>query len=186
MRYSLIITIIIVLGAIFVSGCLDHQDEQEEEIPWNLTLTDGESTILLSMEDIRALKPVTGHAYAVSTVGIRYGPYRVKGVDILDLLDLIGGAGENDLLYISAPDGYLWVFDTEQASGSGFLTFNTDLKEIPSPPLRVIIAYEQDGKPLTYNDGGPLRLIITSDTSDVITEGSSWVKWVDRIEIRRR
>ena len=44
--------------------------------------------------------------------------------------------------------------------------------------------YEQDGVPLTYEQGGPFRMVVATDTPDVITEGSSWVKWVDRIEVK--
>ncbi|KUG21371.1 vitamin b12 abc transporter, b12-binding component btuf [hydrocarbon metagenome] len=119
-------------------------------------------------------------------MGIKYGPYYCRGASLADLAGLVGGIGSDDLVHVSAPDGYLWVFDAEQAAGEGFFTFSPELREIPSPPLRVILAYEQDHKPLSYDDGGPLRLVIVSDSPDVITEGSSWVKWVDRIEIRRR
>jgi DMSO/TMAO reductase YedYZ molybdopterin-dependent catalytic subunit len=45
--------------------------------------------------------------------------------------------------------------------------------------------YEQDGKPLSYNDGGPLRVAIISKEKGVVTEGSAWVKWVDKIEIKK-
>ncbi|MDD4387936.1 MAG: molybdopterin-dependent oxidoreductase, partial [Bacilli bacterium] len=41
------------------------------------------------------------------------------------------------------------------------------------PPLRVILAYEQDGEPLAYEDGGPLRLVVITESPDVITEGRS-------------
>ena len=66
--------------------------------------------------------------------------------------------GPDDQVWISAPDGYMWVFDAEQLEGKGFVTFNSDLKEIPSPPLRIILMYEQDKKPVSYDDGGPARI----------------------------
>ena len=94
--------------------------------------------------------------------------------------------GPDDQVWISAPDGYLWVFDAEQLEGKGFVTFNSDLKEIPSPPLRIILMYEQDKKPVSYDDGGPARIAIVSDNAGVITEGSAWVKWVDTIEIKKK
>jgi hypothetical protein len=46
--------------------------------------------------------------------------------------------------------------------------------------------YEQDNKPVSYNDGGPFRIVVVSDSPNVITEGSSWVKWVDKIEIKKK
>jgi hypothetical protein len=91
-----------------------------------------------------------------------------------------------DQVWISAPDGYLWVFDADQLEGNGFVTFNADLKEIPSPTLRIILMYEQDKKPVSYDDGGPARIAIISEEPGVVTEGSAWVKWVNRIEIQRK
>lgn len=151
---------------------------------WRLTLN-GSTERVLSLADIRALPSVTGHGYAVSTVGIRYGPWICRGVDLRDLADLVGGVGPGDRLWISAPDGYLWVFDYDQLEGKGFVTFDGALREIPSPPLRVLLVYELDGKPLTHEEGGPCRIGIVSDEPGVVTEGSAWVKWVDRMEVRK-
>jgi DMSO/TMAO reductase YedYZ molybdopterin-dependent catalytic subunit len=151
---------------------------------WNLTVN-GTSVSIYTLSQLRALPSTTGHGFAVSTVGIKYGPYICKGVLLTDLLALSGGIAEGDQVWISAPDGYLWVFDYDQVQGSGFITFNESLKEIPSPPLRILMMYEQDGKPLSYNDGGPLRVAIISGDKGVVTEGSAWVKWVDRIEIKK-
>jgi hypothetical protein len=106
-------------------------------------------------------------------------------VDLRDLADLVGGVGPGDRLWISAPDGYLWVFDYDQLEGKGFVTFDGALREIPSPPLRVLLVYELDGKPLTHEEGGPCRIGIVSDEPGVVTEGSAWVKWVDRMEVRK-
>jgi len=155
-----------------------------EPLPGNLTLVNGETEVVFEWDDITAMPAYEGYGYAVSTVGIKYGPYEVKGVPVTDLVALVGDFGEENRTWVSAPDGYLWVFDADQVAGGGFITFDADLKEIPSPPLTVIIMYEQDGVPLTYEDGGPFRMVIAADTPDVITEGSSWVKWVDRIEVK--
>jgi len=152
---------------------------------WNLTVN-GTTQSVYTLDKIRKLPATTGNGFAVSTVGIKYGPYTCKGVLLSDLLTLSGGISPGDQAWISAPDGYLWVFDYEQVQGKGFITFNEDLKEIPSPPLEILLMYEQDGKPLSYNDGGPLRVAIISDEKGVVTEGSAWVKWVDKIEIKKK
>jgi DMSO/TMAO reductase YedYZ molybdopterin-dependent catalytic subunit len=152
---------------------------------WNLTVN-GTTRQVYSLDQIRTFPATTGNGFAVSTVGIKYGPYTCRGVLLTDLLAPAGGISAGDQVWISAPDGYLWVFDYDQVQGNGFITFNESLKEIPSPPLRILLMYEQDEKPLSYDDGGPLRVAIISDQPGVVTEGSAWVKWVDTIEVRKR
>jgi DMSO/TMAO reductase YedYZ molybdopterin-dependent catalytic subunit len=157
-----------------------------EEFPgWNLSVN-GTAEKVLTLDEVRALPSVTGHGFSVSTVGIKYGPYRCRGVDLRDLTSVAGGIRPGDEVWIYAPDGYLWVFDYDQLQGQGFVTFNASLKEIPSPPLRVILMYEQDGRPLTYDEGGPCRIAIIADQEGIVTEGSAWVKWVSRIEVHRK
>lgn len=157
----------------------------EDYSSWTLTVNDSIRQVY-SLAELRALPSTTGHGFAVSTVGIKYGPYVCKGVLLSDLLARAGGLSKGDQVWISAPDGYLWVFDYDQVQGTGFITFNENLKEIPPPPLRILLAYEFDGEPLTYNDGAPLRVAIISDEKGVVTEGSAWVKWVDTIEVHRK
>jgi DMSO/TMAO reductase YedYZ molybdopterin-dependent catalytic subunit len=152
---------------------------------WNLTVN-GTTKLVYSLDEMRAFPVTTGNGFAVSTVGITYGPYACKGVLLSDLLKPAGGISPGDQIWISAPDGYLWVFDYDQVQGNGFITFDESLREIPSPPLRILLMYEQDGKPLSYNDGGPLRVAIISDAKGIVTEGSAWVKWVDKIEIKKK
>jgi DMSO/TMAO reductase YedYZ molybdopterin-dependent catalytic subunit len=152
---------------------------------WNLTVN-GSTTTVYSLDQIRSLPATTGNGFAVSTVGIKYGPYVCKGVLLTDLLSSAGGIIPGDQVWISAPDGYLWVFDYDQTLGRSFITFNESLKEIPSPPLRILLMYEQDGKSLSYDDGGPIRIAIISDEKGIVTEGSAWVKWVNKIEIKKK
>jgi DMSO/TMAO reductase YedYZ molybdopterin-dependent catalytic subunit len=157
----------------------------DEFSTWNLTVN-GSTKTVYSLDQIRSLPATTGNGFAVSTVGIKYGPYVCKGVLLTDLLNAAGGITPGDQVWISAPDGYLWVFDYDQVQGRSFITFNESLKEIPSPPLRILLMYEQDGKPLSYDEGGPVRIAILSDEKGVVTEGSAWVKWVNKIEIKKK
>ena len=180
---SILILFVLILNA----GCSSTSiPAVPDEFPgWNITIN-GSVEKVLTLNDIKALPSVTGHGFAVSTVGIKYGPYSCRGVDLRDLAALAGGVQTGDEVWIYAPDGYLWVFDYDQLQGQGFVTFNASLKEIPSPPLKVILMYEQDGRPLSYDDGGPCRIAIISEQDGVVKEGSAWVKWVNRIEVHRK
>jgi DMSO/TMAO reductase YedYZ molybdopterin-dependent catalytic subunit len=184
---GILIVEVVLVFAILFSGCTGGMADVADPAlrDWRLTLN-GTSQAVLTLDDLRSLPSVTGHGYAVSTTGIRFGPYVCTGVDLRDLLNLSGGMGPADQVWVSAPDGYLWVFDAGQLDGRGFITFNESLKEIPAPPLRIILVYDQDGKPLTYDDGGPARIVIISAEKGVVTEGSAWIKWVDRIVVRRK
>jgi hypothetical protein len=182
--------ILLLINSILCSGCVtaaeDTKTSEDQRVKdWKLTLN-GTNEKILTLDDLRSFPSATGYGYAVSTTGIRFGPYICKGVDIRDLVNDVGGMGPDDQIWVSAPDGYMWVFDAQQLEGKGFVTFNSDLKEIPSPPLRIILMFEQDKKPVSYDDGGPARISIISNEPGIVTEGSAWVKWVNTIEIKRK
>ncbi|MDO8842280.1 MAG: molybdopterin-dependent oxidoreductase [Methanocalculus sp.] len=176
---------VLITAALLICGCMSFSGSAVDDRVWNLTLI-GDTEEVLSLQEIRSLPSVEGYGYGISTVGIKIGPNWYRGVPITDLIDRVGGMGPDDLVYVSAQDGYLWVYGEDQIHGEGFMTLNEDLKEIHSPGLSIILAYERDGEPIGDDWGGPLRMIIISKTEGVIVEGSSWVKWVDTIEIKRR
>jgi hypothetical protein len=185
-----LVVILVLFINILSTGCInaaaDIKTTRDPTVKdWNLSLK-GTDEKILTLDDIRSFPVTTGYGYAVSTTGIRFGPYVCKGVDIRDLVNDVGGMGPDDQVWVSAVDGYMWVFDAQQVEGKGFVTFNTDLKEIPSPRLRIILMYEQDNKPVSYEDGGPARITIISNEPGIVTEGSAWVKWVNKIEIKRK
>jgi hypothetical protein len=156
--------------------------DPDEKI-WQVTLN-GSRGRTLTLEDLRRLPAGTGYGSMISTTGVRFGPYLLRGIDLRDLVTLAGGMDQVQRIRISARDGYQWEFEADQLDGQGFVTLGADLRERASPPLRLILAYEQDGKPVPYDDGGPFRIAIVSDDPGMITEGNFWVKWVDLIEIR--
>lgn len=177
----MIVSVLFLSALAAAAGCTATTQEDQT---WNLTLV-GDDEKVLSMADIRAMPAWEGYGYGVSTTGIKYGPYTVKGVPLTTLAEQVGGIHAGEQAWVSAPDGYLWVFDDEQVNGTGFVTLDEDLKEIPSPDLTVVLAYEFNGTAISNEDGGPLRIVVGSADPGVVTEGSSWVKWVNRIEVKR-
>ncbi len=172
-----LITSAVVLGILYAAG--------GDGIEWQLTIRgkDGEEKVL-EYHDVLKLPKVESRGGYFSTVGVVYGPYDVKGVPVLELCGLVGGMGEDDVLLVSAKDGYSSVYDYSQVSGD-IDTFVPDpIKQVPHGELEFLLIYEMDGEPLSDVDGRPFRLAITS-TENLITEGHWWVKWVDRLEIRR-
>ena len=157
------------------------------DIEWNLTLvgSNGENATL-GLKDIKAMESTTGQGGFFTTTGVIHGPYDVKGVSIEDLCELVGGLGPSDGVLVTAVDGYSAFFEYDEVEGdiptSEYDPATGNLKEVPHENLGLIVMYEQDGKPLSDDDGKPLRLAVAGDDA-LLTEGFRWVRWVDRIEV---
>lgn len=180
----LIVGLLLLGGALFVLLQQLAVFDQGEQVEWDLLLVgrDGQEKVL-SFDQVRALPSVKTSGGFFSTVGVVYGPYTVKGIPIETLCDLVGGITENDVLFVSAVDGYSSVYDYDQLTGE-IDTFEPDtLRLVPGGAIQFLLIFEQDGKLLSDADGKPLRLAITNPDG-LITEGHWWVKWVNRIEIR--
>jgi DMSO/TMAO reductase YedYZ molybdopterin-dependent catalytic subunit len=154
---------------------------------WKVTLVgrDGAERTL-SYDDITSLPSYEGNGGFFTTVGVVYGPYVAKGVTLSELCKLVGGVSPSDAVMVSATDGYSSVFDYDQVMGD-FITYSSEnLKETPHDELRTILMYQQDGKPLSDEDGKPLRIAIVGTKKGLLVEGSYWVKWVNRIEVLKK
>ncbi len=152
-------------------------------IDWDLTIvgSDGQE-VTLSYQELVDLPYYVGRGGCFSSVGVVSGPFDIRGVPVPELCDLVGGVDTGDIVFISAVDGYSAVFDYSQVHGA-FDTFDPEtLGTVPHDKLKLVLMYEQDGRPLDHEYGRPLRLA-TAGTDEVLTEGHYWVKWVNRIEI---
>ncbi len=181
--------IILVVGALLIAASIVaylrpwQMLMDDETRAWRLTLVgrDG-SEKMLSFKDITSLPSYRGNGGFFSTVGVVCGPYAVKGVTLEELGKQVGGITPGDAVMISAKDGYSAVFSYEQVMGE-FITYDADLREVPHGELKTILMYRQGGKPLPHEAGKPLRLAVAGPEKGLLTEGSHWVKWVNRIEI---
>lgn len=185
MRHALAVTLAVLVAALLAAGCTGTPSPGASPLP-NATLTlNGTTNLTLDYAAVIALPSVSGVGGAVSTTGILIGPFQIKGVALTTLADQVGGMGPNQTMHVHARDGYMWVLDRDRVDGKGFVVFTPALKEMASPPALVpILMYELNGTPLS-KDEGPLRIAVLDPAgSPVVTEGSGWVKWVDRIEIR--
>jgi DMSO/TMAO reductase YedYZ molybdopterin-dependent catalytic subunit len=181
---SLVLGIVLILSSVgyyvwFATAGPGHID-------WELTITgkDGQQQVL-DFYDVKKIAEETARGGYFTTVGVINGPYEVKGAPLQDLCDLVGGISTNDLVSISAPDGYSMVFDYTQLFNGIIMTYDpVDLKEVPHERQLVMLTYEWNGEPISNNDGGPLRLAVVGSEA-LLTEGHNWVMWVDEIEVIR-
>jgi hypothetical protein len=182
--------LILAAGLLFLAGALFlilqqwAAHDQTEAVEWDLTLVgrDGQQ-VVLSYDEVLSLPNVKTSGGFFSSVGVVYGPYAVRGIQLETLFDLVGGMTASDVLLVAAKDGYSSVFDYGQLNGE-IDTFEADtLRLVPQGTVEFLLIFEQQGKPLADSDGKPLRLAVASPDG-LLTEGHWWVKWVNRLEIR--
>jgi DMSO/TMAO reductase YedYZ molybdopterin-dependent catalytic subunit len=179
-------TFILIAGVLLIAAAIVItwlQIPHQENVEWDVTLigSSGEE-MTLTYDEIRALPQYEGRGGFFTSVGYINGPYRLRGVPILELCDLVGGITSQDIIFISADDGYSTVLDYRQVTGD-FITYDPDtMKEVPHRELKLILMYELDGRMPSHEEGRPVRLAIAGE-EDLLTEGLYWVKWVKCIEV---
>jgi DMSO/TMAO reductase YedYZ molybdopterin-dependent catalytic subunit len=177
----------LIIGVVFIGSASAYyilSSTAEEPIDWNVTLigSNGEQRVI-TYQEIRSLPCHEARGGYLTTAGIVYGPYKVKGVLLQDLCDLVGGIPTDGFVSVNAPDGYSMALEHDQIYNGGFLTWDPEtMHEVTAENQRVLLTYEWDGGPISHNDGAPLRLAVVSD-EPFLTEGHNWVKWVDEIEV---
>ncbi len=187
MKKNRIVVLVFAVGIICIiaAGVVYALDSgaSDEAIEWDVTLvgSDG-SEKTISYSEIKEMPSVSGRGGFFTSVGVINGPFEIKGVPVVDICDLVGGVSPDEIVYLYAVDGYSAVFDYDQVRGD-LDTFDPEtMKLVPHGDLQVILAYEQNGEPLSGEYGKPLRLAVIGD-ENLLTEGHHWVKWIDRIEI---
>jgi DMSO/TMAO reductase YedYZ molybdopterin-dependent catalytic subunit len=84
-----------------------------------------------------------------------------RGVRLGDLLDAAGPTDDARWVTVWSVTGYRWSFPLAEARG-------------------MLLATGVGGEPLSHGHGAPLRLVAPD------RRGFQWVKWVERVEVRRR
>jgi DMSO/TMAO reductase YedYZ molybdopterin-dependent catalytic subunit len=110
----------------------------------------------------------------------------IKGVLLADLFAEVGGLPADAAVGIVAKDGYEMTMSTEQISSGDFITYDmvTGEEKTIAESLRVVVAYEYDGKPLDPESDGPLRLFAVSPKQNQVIDGHWTVKWVTKVQVK--
>lgn len=156
----------------------------EEPIDWEVTLigSNGQQQVI-DYNEICEMPSEEARGGFFTTVGVVNGPFEVKGVLLQDLCELVGGITPDDVVAISATDGYSMVFDYDQIFSGTIQTYDpVMIHEIPHEKQVIMLTYEQDGKTLSHSDGRPLRIAVVGSEA-LLTEGHNWIKWVNEIEV---
>lgn len=125
-----------------------------------IQVTDGSTTVEFKTAKLPSLGPVDVNAVLKRSNGMKInGTW--KGPTLTAVLDSLGIARPFTQLKVQAWDGYV-----------GRVAY--DIAAKPD----TILAFEQDGKPLPWDDG-PMRLVVASQ------DGFYWIRMITRIEVVR-
>ena len=161
-------------------------NNSDSNVKWSLTLVGiNNEQRILSYDEIKAMPYYEGQGGFFTTVGVINGPYKVRGVPVIDLCEMVGGMTSSDILFVSAQDGYSAVFGYDQVTGNLDTYDPKTMAVTPHKELKLILAYKLNGKPLSDDSGKPLRLAAVG-SDDLLTEGHYWVKWVNKLEVVRQ
>jgi hypothetical protein len=180
----LVIGVVLIIAAV-ITGVIGAQSTSSVESKWRVTVVGkGGTEKVMSIKDLKKLPSYTGRGGLFTTTGIVNGPWEGKGVLLSELAKLVGGMEQDDIIMVSAEDGYSSVFDYDQVSGdiNTYSYENESIKETGHGELNIILMYQRDGSDLTEDDGKPLRIAVVG-ADNLLTEGNMWVKWVNRIEV---
>jgi DMSO/TMAO reductase YedYZ molybdopterin-dependent catalytic subunit len=154
--------------------------------PVVLTIRGENGSRTFTMNQLQALPSYQGYAGIKSSTGVITVPSKYKGVPLADLAALVGGISKANGVTIVAKDGYGMTFSYRQIMENGFTTYDpaTGAEEPASGKLHVIIAYQNDGKPLGVDDG-PLKLAVAEDTPAQVVDGHWAIKWLDEMSVTK-
>lgn len=140
----------------------------------------------LTLAGLKALPAVEGWGGIKSSTGKITVPELFKGVLVSDLCNLVGGIASDNGVNFVAKDGYAMTISYNQIANSDFITYDpgTGDEVKIGEPLKVVLAYERDGKPLDVEQDGTLRLMVLNSKNNQVVDGHWSVKWVTQLQIK--
>ena len=188
---------ILMLGVIvFMSGCSTPVEEATVVAPGETTgevpvtvleLVKDDTSVYLTMDQLKALPSVEGLGGIMSSTGKITAPATYKGVLVTTLLDEMGGMSEDRSVEVLAEDGYSITYSANQLINGEYITYDVssgdEIETIGA--LQTIIAYEREGEPLNAESEGQLRLVIIGDSPLQVVDGHWSVKFVNKINLKQ-
>jgi DMSO/TMAO reductase YedYZ molybdopterin-dependent catalytic subunit len=152
-----------------------------------LQIEAGAETLSFTMADLKALPATEGVAGMKSSTGQITLPMPFKGVAVQDLIEMVGDFNEDMGVTIEAKDGYGISYDYNQITEGNFVIYDPgtgdELKAFDET-LVTILAYEQDGEPISAESDGPLRVVIVGQENNQVTDGHWAVKWASKLIVK--
>jgi len=149
-----------------------------------LEVTGPAGTKAFTLAELKKLRPAAGRAGTLNTVGRIVKPARFAGVALADVIAAAGGAGGAQDVVLTARDGYRLTYTRAQVTKGEFVAFDPATGDTLADhePLTLILAWEQDGKPLAAADG-PLRSVVVCPKGGALTDAHLSVKDVAKVTL---
>ncbi len=180
---AVVTIVIVIIASLTVIFILQPQNQSELDIV--LTVNVGDSSTNYTLDDLTSLPSVTGNTGFVKTgtyPPVIVSPSNWTGIPLVHLLSLDDNLPMNYSLQIVSSDGYITYFTMAEVQGS-IEAYNSSTAEPIGPRnFTMVLAYMQNGEPLTNETGGPLRLVLFPD-GDYLSAGHSWPKFVREITV---
>ncbi len=150
-----------------------------------LTITIAGEEHNYTMTELQVLPSATGLGGFIKTAATPptpSGPFNYTGVLMTNLLADVGNLPENYSLQVLSSDGYTTYFTKNEVQGVMEAFDSTTAESIGNRLFLMVLAYHEDGAPLSEEIGGPLRIIFLPD-GDYMSAGHSWPKFVTSISV---
>ncbi len=128
-----------------------------------------------TLDELKAMTPVSGY-WGAHKGDIPYTTNQYKGVDLMTLLEEVGGIPAGASLEINTSDNFPCTYDSTRLASitnGAYQAWDKLTGEETTAPVQLIVAYEIDGESLpTSGEGaGPLRLVPVLAADTHVTEG---------------
>ena len=151
-----------------------------------LEVTSATGTKSFTLDDLKAMPAVDAFGGIKNSAGNITPPVEYKGVAVTELLKTVGGLPAGTGVSFIAKDGYEMTMSAEQVQNGKFVTYDVstgdEIKVTDS--IQLVLAYENQGKPLNADQEGAVRLAILTAKGNEVTDGHWWVKWVTKVDVK--
>jgi DMSO/TMAO reductase YedYZ molybdopterin-dependent catalytic subunit len=191
-RILVMISCSFIILVIFLSGCgqksaaLDVTPTSNEPAGRILTLVGPNGGPILTMEQLKQLPSTEGQAGIKSSTGEITIPELFKGVALKDLVAYLNAELDPSMgVTVIAEDGYSMTYSYDQVMNGSFIAYDpaTGNELTQHDPLTAIVAYENNGQPLSSTEEGNLRIVVVSPKNNQVVDGHWSVKWVNKVEV---
>ena len=183
--HASLITVLVLAGASLgvYFGVFYEKSSNNPDSSVVLTIQGSSSTNNYTMAEIKEFQSVTGNGGYRKSTGTLVGPNIYKGVELLTILEDVGGLAPGEELEIIASDDYKIVLSYEILQGHLIAYDSVTGDNLGIGNFSIILAYEMDGGNLAPGDGKLRVACLAEEGENYLSDSSIWVKDVVSLNV---